>query len=209
MKSSRCKICRRQGVKLFLRGEKCLSQKCPVMRKPYPPGPKTKRRFKSLSEYGKELKEKQKLKKWYNLEEKQFKAYIKKVLDARGKVPNAAAALIQTLENRLDNVIFRLGFAASRSAARQIISHGHILVNGKHVNIPSFSVKKGDKINIKPGSLKKKIFQNLLQTLKKYHPPSWLELDAGTLEGKVKDVPSLEESAPPAEISSIFEFYSR
>jgi len=209
MQNSKCKICRREGVKLFLRGEKCLSQKCPIIRKPYPPGPKGKRRIKSLSEYGKELKEKQRLKNWYNLKERQFKIYVKRVLDARGKVPDAAAALVQILENRLDNVIFRLGFAPSRAAARQIISHGHVLVNGKHINIPSFSVKKGDKIGVRPISAKKKIFQNLAPVLKKYKPPTWLELNAETLEGKVKGVPTLEEVAPPAEITSIFEFYSR
>ncbi len=196
-------------MKLFLKGEKCLSQKCPIVRKPYPPGPKGKRRIKSLSEYGKELKEKQRLKNWYNLKERQFKIYVKRVLDARGKVPDAAAALVQILENRLDNVIFRLGFAPSRAAARQIISHGHVLVNGKHINIPSFSVKKGDKIGVRPTSAKKKIFQNLAPVLKKYKPPSWLELNAEILEGKVKGVPTLEEAAPPAEITSIFEFYSR
>lgn len=196
-------------MKLFLKGEKCLSQKCPIVRKPYPPGPKGKRRIKSLSEYGKELKEKQRLKNWYNLKERQFKIYVKRVLDARGKVPDAAAALVQILENRLDNVIFRLGFAQSRAAARQIISHGHVLVNGKHINIPSFSVKKGDMIGVRPTSAKKKIFQNLGPVLKKHKPPSWLELNAETLEGKVKGVPTLEEAAPPAEITSIFEFYSR
>ena len=209
MEDSKCKICRRIGVKLFLKGEKCFGQKCPLVRKPYPPGPKTKRRLKAISEYGKELREKQKLKRWYNLEEKQFKNYVKKVLGARGKVEDAAALLIKILESRLDNVVFRLGLASSRKASRQLVSHRHILVNGKPIDISSYLVKKGDVIKIKPSSSKKNIFKNLPQVLKKYKTPSWLELSAQNLEGKVKDTPNLEEAAPPAEISSIFEFYSK
>lgn len=209
MQNSKCKICRRAGVKLFLKGEKCFSPKCPMIRKPYPPGQKKKRRTRALSEYGKELKEKQKLKNWYNLKERQFKKYIKEALKARGKVEDATAELIKVLEKRLDNVVFRLGFASSRPSARQMISHGHFLVNDRAINIPSFSVKKGDKIKIKPNSFKKNIFKNLPQVLKKYKPPSWLEISAKDLEGKVIDKPNLEEAAPPAEISSIFEYYSR
>jgi small subunit ribosomal protein S4 len=209
MVNSKCKICRRAGVKLFLKGEKCLSPKCPMVRKPYSPGQKRKRRRSSLSEYGKELREKQKLKNWYNLRERQFRKYVKEALEARGKVEDASALLIKTLESRLDNVVFRLGFAPSRASAQQLISHGHILVNGKLVNIASFSVKKGDKINIKPTSVKKNIFRNLTSILKKHQPPSWLELNTEKLEGKVVGFPSFEEAAPPAEISSIFEYYSK
>jgi len=210
MINSKCKICRRLGVKLFLKGEKCLSPKCSMIRKPYPPGQKIKRKkFGGLSEYGKELKEKQKLKNWYNLEERQFRKYVKKALGARGKVENADALLIKTLESRLDNVLFRLGFAVSRLLARQIVSHRHFLVNGRSINVPSYLVKKGDKINIKPSSSKKNIFQNLPSVLKKHKPPSWLELNAEKLEGKVVGEPNLEEAAPPVEISSIFEYYSR
>lgn len=209
MINSKCKICRRAGTKLFLRGEKCLSQKCPMIKKPYPPGPKAKKRVKALSEYGKELKEKQKLKNWYNLEERQFQKYVREILDARGKVVDAGAALIKILESRLDNVVFKLGFAFSRATARQMVSHCHFMVNDKPINIPGYLVKKGDKINIRPSSVKKNIFQKSLPFLKKHNPPSWLKLDAEKLEGKVIDVPSLEEAAPPAEISSIFEFYSK
>ena len=149
------------------------------------------------------------MKRWYNLEEKQFKNYVKKVLGARGKVEDAAALLIKILESRLDNVVFRLGLASSRKASRQLVSHRHILVNGKPIDISSYLVKKGDVIKIKPSSSKKNIFKNLPQVLKKYKTPSWLELSAQNLEGKVKDTPNLEEAAPPAEISSIFEFYSK
>jgi len=213
MLNAKCKICRRLGVKLFLKGEKCLSSKCPMVKKPYPPGLKRKRKVKALSEYGKELKEKQKLKNWYNLKEKQFRKYVKESLGKRGsgrlQGEDASALLIKALESRLDNVVFRLGFASSRRSARQLISHRYFLVNGKVINIPSFLVKKGDKIKIRPTFAKKTIFKSLPTALKKYTTPSWLELDIKKLEGKVKAAPILEEVAPPVEISSIFEYYSR
>lgn len=206
---SKCKICRRLGVKLFLKGERCFSQKCPMIKRPYPPGQKRKRRAKALSEYGKELREKQKLKSWYNLGERQFRKYVKAILSQRQKRENAATLLIRKLESRLDNVIFRLGLATSRARARQLISHRHFLVNGKMVNIPSFGVKKGDKITVAQKSRKKIIFQNLPTLLKKYKPPSWLEINVEKLEGKIIGLPSLEEAAPPAEVSLIFEYYSK
>ena len=209
MKDSKCKICRRAGVKLFLKGEKCLSPKCSMVKKPYPPGQKKKKRSRALSEYGKELREKQKLKNWYNLGERQFGKYVRKILAARGKVDDAEALLIKTLESRLDNVIFRLGFAPSRGSARQLISHRHFLVNGRPINISSYLVKKGDKIILKSGSAKKTVFKNLSTMLKKQKTPSWLKLNADKLEGEVVGFPSVDEVSPPAEISSIFEFYSR
>lgn len=225
MINSKCKICRRLGVKLFLKGEKCLSPKCPMVKKAYPPGQKGKRRVKALSEYGKELREKQKLKNWYDLKERQFRKYVKEALEKRGKVEDAGTLLIKTLESRLDNVVFRLGFASSRRLAKLLISHRHFLVNDKVINIPSYLVKKGDKIKIRPSSSKKTVFQNLPTTLKKYETPAWLELNTQVLakrgdeatasstieklEGKVTGKPSLEEVAPPVEISSIFEYYSR
>jgi small subunit ribosomal protein S4 len=180
-----------------------------MVKKAYPPGQKGKRRTRSLSEYGKELREKQKLKNWYNLKERQFRKYVKEVLEKRGKVGNAATRLVQTLESRLDNVVFKLGFASSRRKARLLISHRHFLVNGKTINITSYLVKKGDKIKIRPVSSKKTVFQNLPTTLKKYETPAWLELNIEKLEGKVTGLPTLEEAAPPVEISSIFEYYSR
>ncbi len=210
MENSKCKICRRLGIKLFLKGERCFSQKCPMIKRPYPPGVTGKRRKRPLSEYGKELKEKQKLKNWYHLEERQFKKYVKGVLKKRGKVEDVGALLIIILETRLDNVIFQLGFTPSRLQARQLISHGQFLINDKKVDIPSYQVKKGDRINISPLSLQKKnIFKNLPTLLKKQRLPAWLELNLEKLEGKVLRFPALEEVMPPAELSSIFEFYSR
>ena len=209
MKDKKCKICRRLGVKLFLKGERCLSQKCPIITKPYPPGEKGKKRTRQRSEYGKELSEKQKLKNWYNLRERQFRKYVKEVLEKRGKVEDAGALLVKKLESRLDNVVFRMGFTPSRAQARQIVNHGHFLVNEKKVNIPSYQVKKGDKISLRVNSRSKAIFQDLPTTLKKYQPPSWIKINVEKLEGEIVGEPNLEEAAPPAEISTIFEFYSR
>jgi len=209
MIDAKCKICRRLGVKLFLKGERCFTPKCSIVRRSYPPGKKGKRRRSPLSEYGKELLEKQKLKNWYNLTERQFENYVKKILTKRGKVEDAASALITTLETRLDNVVFRLGFAPSRSQAKQLVSHGYFLINGKSIDTPSYSVKKGDVIHLRPQKIKKPVFQNLQNLLKKYKTPSWLNIDVEKLEGKVLALPSLEEAAPPAEVSAIFEYYSR
>jgi len=209
MKDKKCKICRRLGVKLFLKGERCLSQKCPIITKPYPPGEKGKRRTRQSSEYGKELSEKQKLKNWYNLRERQFRKYVKEILEKREKMEDAGTLLIRKLESRLDNVVFRMGFTPSRVQARQIVNHGHFLVNEKKVNIPSYQVKKGDKISLCANSRKKAIFQNIPTILKKYQAPSWIKINAEKLEGEIVGQPNLEEAAPPAEISTIFEFYSR
>lgn len=202
MQNNKCKICRRLGTKLFLKGEKCLSPKCPLIKKPYPPGLKKKRRAAALSEYGKELREKQKLRNWYNLKESQFRKYVKE--------NPSPSLLIQKLESRFDNVILRLGFAGSRAQARQFVFHGHFLINGKPVNIPSYQLKKGDKITVRPASQKKKIFSNLTPLLKKHQTiPTWLKLNAEKLAGEVTGIPTLEEAIPPAEISTIFEYYSR
>jgi len=181
-----------------------------MIRKPYPPGQSGKRQKRSFSEYGRELLEKQKLKNWYNLEENQFKRYVKEALSKRreeGK--DAESFLIQKLESRFDNVVFLLGFATSRSQARQFISHGHFLINGKPDNFPSRQIKKGDKIRLKPSSQKKTIFKGIQEKLKKHQPPSWLKIDPEKLEGEVIRKPSLEEAAPVAETSAIFEYYSR
>ena len=162
---------------------------------------KKKRRMSALSEYGKELREKQKLKNWYNLRERQLENYVKD-----NPSPDL---LIQVLESRFDNVILRLGLAHSRVQARQNVSHGHFLINGRPVNLPSYQLKKGDKITLNPASQKKKAFSNLTPLLKKHQAPAWLKLDAESLGGEVVGVPTFEEAAPPAEISTIFEYYSR
>jgi len=209
MEDSKCKICRRSGIKLFLKGERCFSQKCAMVKRPYPPGKKGKRRRSPLSEYGKELREKQKLRNLYGLGERQFKKYVREVLGKRRKVTDVSALLIKILESRLDNVVFRLGFASSRGQAKQMVSHSYFLVNGKSLDIPSYQAKKGDIIALKSTKAQKAIFKNLKNIIKKYKTPGWLELDAQKLEGKIIGQPSLEEVAPPVEITAIFEFYSR
>lgn len=211
---SKCKICRRSGVKLFLKGDRCLSQKCAMIKRVYPPGTKGKRRQKTLSEYGRELREKQKLRNWYNLGEGQFRRYVKEILNTHRKKnsrspEDAPTLLIKALESRLDNIIFRLGVAVSRAQARQLISHGHFSVNGRKVKSPGYILKKGDKIIISASGREKSIFQNLPTLLKNKQLPSWLSFDIKTLEGEITGQPSLEEASPPAEISLIFEYYSR
>jgi len=213
MRNPKCKICRRTGRKLFLKGEKCNSSKCPMIKKDYAPGVSGKRRKRGLSEYGKELREKQKLRQWYNLGEKQFRNYIDDVLErmhnASVKEENPAEILIRILESRLDNIVFRLGFAESRSQARQLVVHGHFLLNDKPIRRPSAMLKKGDKVGVRPNSQKSDYFIKLPPKMKKNVIASWLSLDKKTIEGKVQGIPTIDEVAPPAEISSIFEFYSR
>ncbi len=184
-----------------------------MIKKAYPPGLVKKKRGRPLSEYGKELREKQKLRNWYGLRERQFSKYAKDVLErtrrASSTGENPAELLIQKLETRLDNIIFRLGFAINRTQARQMVSHGQFLVNDKKVDIPSFTAKKGDKISFCPKFQDKEIFKRLDVSLKKYEAPVWLKLDKKKVDGEVIGLPTLEEASPPAEISSIFEFYSR
>jgi small subunit ribosomal protein S4 len=213
MVNAKCKICRRSGQKLFLKGEKCNSTKCPMIKKAYPPGSAGKRRRRNFSEYSKELREKQRLRNFYNLGEKQFRQYVNKVLERMHnkaiKEENPAEALIRILERRFDNVVYRLGFADSRVQARQLVNHGHFFLNNKPTRRPSAILKKGDKISIRQSSQKSPFFTQIAPKLKKYQVPSWLILDKDKVEGEIKGLPTLEESAPPAEISSIFEFYSR
>lgn len=209
MKESKCKICRRLGTKLFLKGERCSSAKCAMVKRPYPPGIKKKKMRGGVSDYGKELMEKQKLRRWYGLSESQFSSYVKEVLEKRGKVEDAGALLIKNLESRLDNVIFRMGMAPSRAKARQMVSHGHFLINGKKINIPSYHVKKNDKISIRPQSSKKEIFKNIESELKKNELPDWIVFNSKKIEGEIKREPHLDESSLPAEIASIFEYYSK
>ncbi len=210
MQKNVCKICRRMGEKLFLKGDKCFSQKCPLLRKPYPPGksPQWRRSQERLSEYGKELREAQKLKKIYDLRDKQFKKIIKEVLK-KGKQENVSELLIKRIEKTLSNVVFRAGLAKSRRQAKQLVSHGHFLLNGKRVDIPSIQTKVGDEIKIREGSLKKAYFRNILSLLKEEEIPSWLSFDKKTHTLKVVREPKLEEIGVKIDIPLIISFYSR
>ncbi len=209
MRGPKEKISRRLGSKLFLKGDRSLGPKSAIVRKPYPPGLQGKRRRRPLSEYGRELREKQKLRHWYNLQEKQFKNYVDDTLRQRKKVGDASGYLIQKLESRLDNVVYKLGLATSRNQSRQLVNHGHFLVNGKKINIPSCQLVKGDKINVRPKSLKNNFFKIISVRLKNYEPPVWLEIDKKNMEGKVIGQPSIEDAAVPVEITSVFEFYTK
>ena len=207
-KEPKCKKCRRAGVKLFLKGARCTGPKCAMVKKNYPPGEKGKRRSRS-SEYGKELNEKQKLRHWYNLREKQFKSYVTEAMKKQGGEEGSGDVLIKSLENRLDNTVYRMGLADSRPKAKQLVSHGLILVNGRKVDVSSFSVSEGDVISVNPNKKDKKVFENLTEKLKDQDVPSWLYFDRKKLEGKVTGEPVPEEVEPPVRMTSIFEFYSR
>ncbi len=200
-----CRQCRRAGVKLFLKGEKCFSAKCPMVKRKYPPGVHGPKGPVRLSEFGIQLREKQKAKKIYGIREKQFRKYYEHV----SKRDQPGEELIRLLESRLDNVVFRLGFATSRHQARQSVSHSHIKVNKRKVNIPSYQVKVGDTIEVKQESRKKAFFINLTKKLAKLKPPSWLTVDPKNLLGEVTSTPTSKELEQSIDTSLIIEFYSR
>jgi len=202
--SPKCKRCRREGEKLFLKGERCFGVKCAMIKKAYAPGEHGQARRMGLSEYGTQLREKQKIKRTYGLLEKQFRKYYDMASRMQGNTANLLPSL---LERRLDNVIYRLGFASSRNQARQLVSHGYFLVNGKKVDIVSYLVKEGDIVSIKKG--KEKYFQNIKNTLKDHQTLSWLILDLQKLQGKITALPSIDEIDVKANIHLVIEFYSK
>jgi len=206
------KIERRLGERLFIKGERSLSPKSAIVKKPYPPGmhgPVKSKRPRKLSEYGQQLKSKQKVRNTYRMLEKQFKNNIKSVLDS--KKDNPYEAIMSKLEHRLDNIVYRLGIAQSRDQARQLVNHGHILVNGRKVSIPSYKTKIGDEIKIREGSRKSAFFTALVpQWLAKYEVPAWVEIDKTQITGKIKGHPSMDESGiNPNDLQAIIEYYSR
>ncbi len=200
-----CKKCRYAGEKLFLKGEKCYTPKCLLIRRGVKPrGVKKPKR--ALTLYGRQLLEKQKVKLTYGIREKQFKKYFEMALKKKTSTPETLA---QILESRFDNIVFRLGFAPNRKTARQLITHGHFLLNDRKHNIPSTLLRVGDKISIRPQSLKKEIFKDLKEKLKNYQPPKFLSLDKEKLEGKVVALPNLEELQLPFDFPLVVEFYSK
>lgn len=205
MKEAQCRKCRKTRQKLFLRGERCFLPKCAMIKKPYSPGIH-KRKGGPSSEYGIQLLEKQKIRHTYGIRERQFKRYFREASREKGVVGDN---LIGKLETRLDNIVFRLKWAESRKQARQLVSHGHILINGKRVNLPSFGVELKDIVKIKPASLNLALFKDLRTKLKGYKPPSWLSFDKDKLEGKILSLPKQEDVNPPADLQMIVEFYSR
>ena len=206
----KCKICRRAGEKLFLKGERCFTPKCVMNSRPYPPGKlDSEKKHKSpVSEYGFQMKEKQKIKNIYGVSEKQFVAYVKNAEKSTINTKIAPTLGIYIgLESRLDNVVFRMGLAKSRSLARQIVAHGHIIVNGKKVNIPSHKVRIGDVISVREGSRVTKLFTDAQTKLKDFTAPDWIALDAAKLEAKITSLPKEVESG--FDFSKVLEFYNK
>ena len=201
--SPKCKQCRREGIKLFLKGERCLTEKCAIERRSYPPGEHGRGRIKQ-SEYLLQLREKQKARRYYGLLETQFRIYYAKATRQGGVT---GENLLRMLETRLDNVVYRLGFAASRAQARQLIRHGHFLVNGRRVNIPSYQVKPDDIVNLKSGSTAEQIVRDATDLTAAVAP--WLQADHEGLIGKVLKWPEREEIDAPVQEQLIVELYSK
>ena len=203
----KCRLCRREGIKLMLKGARCETAKCPMERqwRSFPPGMHNWRRGRG-SEYGQRLREKQKVKRYYGIFEKQFMRYFHEAERGTG---NTGTTLLTILERRLDNVLYKLGFAPSRASARQTVSHGHVHVNGRRVNIPSYLVRVGDKVGIKDSERSKKLVRSRLEELGEPHVQNWLRLDMVKLEADVIAIPTREDVMIPVEENLIVELCSQ
>ena len=204
-RESACRLCRREGLKLFLKGDRCYSEKCAFERRSYAPGEHGQIR-KKHSDYGVQLRAKQKLKRMYGLLEKQFRGYFEKADRQKGIT---GTNLLLFLERRLDNMVFRMGFANSRDEARQLVRHNHFLVSGKPVNIPSFLVRVGDDIQVRESSRKVERIQEALDTVARRGVPPWLELDKENFKGTVKVFPVRDELTMPVQEQLVVELYSK
>ncbi len=203
---SDCRICRRENVKLFLKGDRCYSDKCAFDRRSYPPGEHGERRGRKTSDYGIQLREKQKIKRIYGLSEKQFHLFFERADRQKGIT---GTNLLVALERRLDNVVFRLGFANSRTQARQMVQHSHFLVNGRKVNIPSFQVKIGDAVEVRERSRKIQLIQDSLDAVVRRGVPQWLDLEKDNLKGVMKSLPVREDLTMPMQEQLVVELYSK
>ena len=201
-----CRLCRREGTKLFIKGERCLTNKCAIDRRNYPPGQHGPGRQRKVSQYGVQLREKQKLRRIYGVGERQFRSYF----DRADRQPGISGEnFLRLLERRLDNIVFRLGFAASRPGARQLVAHGNILINGKKVDIPSFLVKPGMKVSILERHVNNPQVVDCLAKARMRQVPSWLSLDPEKAEGSLVTVPSRSEIDTQISEQLIVEFYSK
>ncbi len=200
-----CRLCRREGTKLFLKGDRCFSPKCGIERRAYPPGQHGQGRAR-FSDYGVQLREKQKVKRMYGLLEKQFESTMKKASRMKGR---AGENLLILLERRFDNVVFRMGFATSRAEARQLVRHGHFLVDGRKAATPSMLLKPGSKISVREKSRKVARIAGALETLEGRSLPQWVEIDKDKFEGEVKALPTREDITLPIQEQLIVELYSR
>lgn len=200
-----CRLCRRENQKLFLKGDRCYTDKCGIERRGYPPGQHGQGRIK-FSEYGLQLREKQKIKRIYGLLEKQFRNLFGKADQMKGVT---GSNLLSMLERRLDNVTYRSGFANSRSEARQLVRHGHFSINGKKVNIPSYMVDKGDMVEVRETSKNVARIGGALEAVKRREIPQWLELDSAGMKTRVRDFPSRDDITAPMEERLVIELYSK
>ncbi|MFO7917431.1 MAG: 30S ribosomal protein S4 [Anaerolineae bacterium] len=202
-----CKLCRREGRKLFLKGERCFSDKCAIERRGYPPGMHGRQgRFQRESDYGEQLRQKQAAKRVYGVRERQFRRYYERAERIRGRT---GGALMSILERRMDNVVYRLGFADSRAQARQLVAHGHFNLNGRRLSVPSALVDAGDEISVRESSRNNGYFSGLTEILEHRSVPEWLSLDAANMSGTVLSLPTREQIDTPVEEQLIVEYYSR
>lgn len=204
-----CKLCRREGEKLFLKGERCFTPKCAIERRGYPPGQHGRQmqwRRRRESDFGAQLRAKQKARRVYGVLERQFRRNFKDALKERGLT---GLALLQTLESRLDNVIYRMGYASSRAQARQLAAHGHFMVNGRRTTVPSMRIKPGDQIEIREGSKGKPYFKDLAALAEERTPPEWIERDLKALKGSISRMPERSEIDANLNEQLIVEYYSR
>ena len=200
-----CRLCRREGAKLFLKGTRCYTKKCSFERRPTPPGQHGVRRRK-MGEFGIQLREKQKVRRVYGVLERQFRNYFREAETQSGVT---GEALLQSLETRLDNVVFRLGFAASRAQARQLVAHGHFAVNGTATNVPSYSLKPGDRVEVRENRRGREVFKVIKETLRSHQAPEWLSLDAAQLAGSVSTLPRRDQMPLDLSEQLVVEYYSR
>ena len=200
-----CRLCRREGTKLFLKGDRCFTPKCGVERRGYPPGQHGQGRTR-FSDFGVQLREKQKVRRMYGLLEKQFARTMDKALHMKGRT---GENLLVLLERRLDNVVYRLGFATSRAEARQLVRHGHFTVNGRKVDIPSYAVRQGDTVALRTSSGENPIIQHAMEEVKGRGIPEWLSFDSGKLAGLISSLPTREQINLPVQEQLIVELYSK
>ncbi|MBI3192890.1 MAG: 30S ribosomal protein S4 [Ignavibacteriae bacterium] len=203
---SSCRLCRRERTKLFLKGTKCFTEKCPVERRGYPPGQHGQSRRQKTSEYGVQLREKQKIRRMYGLMEEQFRQYFEKALAQPGRT---GENLVKLLERRLDNVVYRMGFAPSRKAARQLVNHGHLLVNDKVVSIPSYLIRPGEVVQIRERSKKLEVFHSSMKRIKDSMLPTWVSLDKAKMAGTFLSIPERADIPLNANEQLVVELYSK
>jgi small subunit ribosomal protein S4 len=199
-------LCRREGLKLFLKGDRCFSPKCAIEKRGYPPGQHGQRRRVKVTDYGLQLREKQKMKRIYGVLERQFRKYFRMAERQKGIT---GEALLRLLERRLDNVVYRFGFSSSRAEARQMVKHGHFLVNGRRVDIPSYLVRSGDHIHVSEKSRELLAISAALEGAKKRGLPSWLELDSQAMRGVILALPAREDIAIPVQEQLVVGLYSK